>query len=94
MFETPCALSFKVLSCVGVTNDSETNKPKEKVTQIEPIFNKAVLFDTSQNSWHGFPDPITCPVGKMRKSIAVYYLTDLAPTSAKRYKALYVETND
>ena len=76
------------------SHDSETNKPKEKVTQIEPIFNRAVLFDTSQNSWHGFPIPINCPDGKMRKSIAVYYLTDLAPTSAKRYKALYVETND
>ena len=24
--KTPCALSFKVLSCVGVTNDSVTNK--------------------------------------------------------------------
>ena len=76
------------------SHDSKTNKPKEKITQIEPIFNRAVLFDTSQNSWHGFPIPINCPDGKMRKSIAVYYLTDLAPTSAKRYKALYVETND
>ena len=76
------------------SHDEKKKKPKDKVREVEPIFNRAVLFDTSQNSWHGFPDPITCPIGKMRKSIAVYYLTDLAPTSAKRYKALYVETND
>ena len=27
VFETPCALSFKVLSSVGVTKDSVTNRP-------------------------------------------------------------------
>ncbi|BCU95177.1 MAG: hypothetical protein CM15mV8_0210 [Caudoviricetes sp.] len=27
VFETPCALSFKVVSFEGVTNDSVTNNP-------------------------------------------------------------------
>ena len=76
------------------SHDFKTNKPSKKITQIQPVFNRAVLFDTSQNSWHGFAKPIQCPEGKMRKSFAIYYLTDLEPLSAKRYKALYVDTND
>ena len=41
---------------------------------VECIFNRAVIFDTTQNSWHGFPERIKCPEGKYRKSIAMYYL--------------------
>ena len=76
------------------SHNYDKNKPLKKITQIEPIFRRAVLFDTSQNSWHGFPNPIQCPNGKMRKSIALYYLTDLSPSSSKRNKAHYVTTDD
>ena len=58
--------------------------------EIEPIFNKAILFDTTQNSWHGFPEPINPPRGKMRKSIAVYYMTDITSSAQERYRARYV----
>ena len=74
------------------SHDSENNKPLKKVKEIEPIFNRAVLFDTTQNSWHGFPTPITCPEGKMRKSFAVYYMTEITSTAVDRYKAHYVRT--
>ena len=49
------------------SHDEKKKKPKDKVREIEPIFNRAVLFDTTQNSWHGFPEPIHPPAGKMRK---------------------------
>ena len=65
------------------SHDEENNRPLEKVKVVEPVFNRAVLFDTTQNSWHGFPQPITFPEGKMRKSFAVYYMTDIASTSRK-----------
>ena len=55
-----------------------------------PLFNRAVLFDTTQHSWHGFPEPINPPHGKMRKSFAVYYMTDITETAEERYRARYV----
>lgn len=75
------------------SHNYEKNLPHEKIKKIEPYFNRAVLFDTTQNSWHGFPEHIVCPEGKMRKSIAVYYLTDITSTSVERYKASYVNMN-
>lgn len=74
------------------SHDSKNKAPLKKVKTIEPLFNRAVLFDTTQNSWHGFPEEITCPEGKMRKSIAVYYLTDISSTATDRYKAVYAKT--
>ena len=26
------------------------------------VFNRAILFDTTQNSWHGLPQPLSCPL--------------------------------
>jgi Rps23 Pro-64 3,4-dihydroxylase Tpa1-like proline 4-hydroxylase len=46
----------------------------KKVKQIEPFFNRAVLFDTTQNSWHSV-SPFAKD-GAFRKSLAIYYLTD------------------
>lgn len=43
---------------------------------VEPLFNRLVVFSTTKTSWHGFPDPITCPEGETRKSIALYYFTE------------------
>jgi hypothetical protein len=70
-------------------HDSQTNEPGELVTEIEPRFNRAVLFDTTQNSWHGMSKPFTPPGGIYRKSFAVYYLCDPAPDAAARGRALY-----
>ena len=72
------------------SHDKDTNRPFEKVKEIEPIFNKAIIFDTTQKSWHGFPEPIHPPEGKMRKSFAVYYMTDITSTAEERYRAHYI----
>jgi len=74
------------------SNNPKTNRPKELVKTIEPKFNRAILFDTTQNSWHGLPKPLTCPEGKYRKSLAVYYLTDIDENTEERYRALFVPT--
>ena len=58
-------------------------------TQVDCLFNRAVLFDTTQSSWHGLPDAIRCPPGVIRKSLAVYYLTEPRPEAAQRGKALF-----
>lgn len=42
---------------------------------IYPVFNRFVVFATSEKSYHGFPDPIQCPDNMTRKSLALYYYT-------------------
>ena len=50
-------------------------KMKNCVTKISPIFNRCVIFNTDYNSYHGHPEPMTCPKNIYRKSIALYYYT-------------------
>jgi Rps23 Pro-64 3,4-dihydroxylase Tpa1-like proline 4-hydroxylase len=40
-----------------------------------PLLNHALIFNTDERSLHGFPDPLTCPEGESRKSLALYYYT-------------------
>jgi len=58
--------------------------------QVDCVFNRAVIFDTTQNSWHGFPKKINCPDDQYRKSIAMYYLTEPDEyADSTRKRALY-----
>ena len=41
--------------------------------RISPIFNRTVIFITDEQSFHGHPEPLTCPEGTRRNSIATYY---------------------
>ena len=43
------------------------------VKKISPEFNRIVIFNTSDVSYHGHPDPLMCPESITRKSIAAYY---------------------
>jgi hypothetical protein len=45
------------------------------VVKIPPLFNEALIFRTDEISYHGFPDPLHCPEGESRKSLALYYYT-------------------
>ena len=76
------------------SHDKEKNKPDKRYVKVDNVFNRAVLFDTTQNSWHGFPDPLTCPEGKYRKSLAVYYLTVPPEGTDPRPRALYAPTKE
>jgi len=51
------------------------------VSKILPKFNRAAMFSTTGDSWHGHPDPLNCPEGKSRKSLALYYYTNGRPVS-------------
>lgn len=46
-----------------------------KVKTVAPIWNRCVIFNTDADSYHGHPDPLTVPEGKMRRSLAPYYYT-------------------
>jgi Rps23 Pro-64 3,4-dihydroxylase Tpa1-like proline 4-hydroxylase len=49
------------------------------VSKILPKFNRAAMFSTTGDSWHGHPNPLSCPEGKSRKSLALYYYTNGRP---------------
>lgn len=48
---------------------------RQCVKNIAPTFNRAVLFETSEISYHGHPLPMRLPQGVTRKSLSVYYYT-------------------
>jgi Rps23 Pro-64 3,4-dihydroxylase Tpa1-like proline 4-hydroxylase len=74
------------------SHDQNSNQPKDVIKKIVPIFNRAVIFDTTQNSWHGLPDPIDCPQEVTRNSLASYYLITPSNTAKDRHKALFAPT--
>ena len=49
--------------------------------KISPNFNKIVVFSTNDYSYHGHPEPVNCPIGTSRKSLALYYFSKGRPLS-------------
>ena len=47
--------------------------------KIAPLFNRLVVFGTTDFTWHGHPDPLRCPEGTTRKSLALYYFSNGRP---------------
>lgn len=76
------------------SHNPETKLPLKQEKVIDNVFNRAILFDTTQNSWHGLPQPLDCPEEIYRKSIAVYYMTDPPNNTDPRNRALYAPTKD
>lgn len=58
---------------LGLYGNESEKHPGALFSEIHPVFNRAVIFDVSLNSWHGLPSPIKCPSGVTRNSLAVYY---------------------
>lgn len=51
------------------------------VTRIAPLFNRMAIFSTTDYSWHGHPDQLTCPPDRSRRSLALYYYSNGRPAS-------------
>jgi len=47
--------------------------------KVAPLFNRLVVFSTTDYSWHGHPDALTCPPDRSRRSLALYYYTNGRP---------------
>ena len=47
--------------------------------KILPLFNRCVVFSTTDTSFHGHPEPLSCPEGETRKSMALYYYSKTRP---------------
>jgi hypothetical protein len=51
---------------------------RERGSEYTPAFNRCVVFETSEISYHGVT-PLVCPADRVRKSFAAYYYTREAP---------------
>jgi hypothetical protein len=49
----------------------------ECVVKSYPKANTAIIFVTTEYSWHGLPKIITCPDNVYRRTLAYYYVSDL-----------------
>lgn len=48
--------------------------------KVLPVFNRVMVFTTTEYTYHGHPDPLRCPQGMTRKSLALYYFTNGRPS--------------
>lgn len=48
---------------------------KRCVEKVSPIANRVLIFTTDVNSFHGHPEPMHCPDGVARRSLALYYFS-------------------
>ena len=67
----------------------------DDIVRIVPRFNRAVIFETTESSWHGF-SPIRLPEGRRdvsRKSVALYFYSAERPGHelAATHSTVYVD---
>jgi hypothetical protein len=68
--------------------------PDKLVKEVSPMYNRAIVFDTTQDSWHGLSRVCNTPTGVYRKSLAIYYLTDPPIEVDTRNRALFAPRED
>jgi hypothetical protein len=56
---------------------SQYDRPHRSACAIEPVFNRAVMFEVAKRSWHSV-NPIQCPHYRTRNSMAIYYFSRIA----------------
>ncbi|MFY0593260.1 2OG-Fe(II) oxygenase [Roseivirga sp.] len=76
------------------SNNEQATSPRDLCQETSVLFNRAVLFDTTCDSWHGITREVDSPKGQTRNSIAVYYLAQPSSTAPTRSRALYAPTED
>ena len=78
---------------LGLWSD-KNGQPSELVHKVETLFNRALIFDTTQNSWHGICEEINSEFDLTRNSLATYYLTKPATDADPRMKVKYAPRED
>ncbi|HEV7920240.1 MAG TPA: 2OG-Fe(II) oxygenase [Thermoanaerobaculia bacterium] len=51
--------------------------------RVLPLFNRTVVFSTTDRSYHGHPHPLLSPPGVTRKSVSLYYYTAGRPEAER-----------
>ena len=47
----------------------------ECVEKVSPLANRVLIFTTDASAFHGHPEPMRCPEGVARRSLALYYFS-------------------
>ena len=65
----------------------------ERRQKIAPLFNRTVIFSTTDTSFHGHPHPLASPPGVTRKSVSLYYYTNGRPEEERSaaHDTIFVE---
>ncbi len=76
---------------LGLWEHDEVNDvPGKLAKEILPVENRAIFFDTTQNSWHGMSKQMTSHGERIfRRSLAIYYLAKVDDIAGKRERALF-----
>ncbi|MCD7443349.1 2OG-Fe(II) oxygenase [Streptomyces lincolnensis] len=53
------------------------------VTEVLPVFNRFVVFATTDFAYHGHPEPLACPPDRTRRSLALYYYSNGRPAEER-----------
>lgn len=63
--------------------------------RVMPHKNTCVVFTTRSDTFHGHPDPLKCPAGRTRDSLALYYFSDLTENAelGSRHGTLFKQRN-
>lgn len=71
-----------------------SNDKKTLLGKFAPEFNRCVIFETNEISFHGHPKPLKTPESVNRKSIATYYYTKTRPDNeiGPEHNTIYVNT--
>ncbi len=70
-----------------------TINPSQKFIEIEPYFNRAVIFDI-EDAPHGHPVPLKSPENIDRYSLALYYFIDQPPSEDKKHPVIFYRDNE
>lgn len=73
----------------GLWGNGSSNEPGELKKEYAPIFNRLVLFNTSQNSWHGLSRIYAPKQSRYRKSLATYYVSEPRNSSLTHTRAFF-----
>ena len=66
------------------------------VERVLPLFNRTVVFSTTDFSYHGHPHPLACPPDRSRKSVSFYYYTNGRPDAERSapHDTIFRKTHD
>jgi hypothetical protein len=73
--------------------DREVQRCEHKIL---PLYNRTVVFSTTDFSFHGHPEPLACPEGMSRKSVSFYYYSNGRPDDERSapHDTIFKKTHD